>query len=114
MSGKAFGVMPMGQKLSREDAELYRRCDEVLHYIWDPIGVAGEPAARDEYDSYLPRVFALVRGRADAHEIAAHLVEIADKDIGVGVKPEHAQYVAERLLNWRDWILREGNWKNRP
>jgi hypothetical protein len=103
----------MGQKLSPEDAELYRRCDEVLHYIWDPIGVVGYPAARDEYYSYLPGVFALVRAKADAEEIATHLIGIADMHMGGGVDRERAQRVAELLLDWRDWIWREGNWKGR-
>jgi hypothetical protein len=44
-------------KLLPHQDELYRRTDEVLHYIWDPIGVAGVPEARDEYDSYLPHAF---------------------------------------------------------
>jgi hypothetical protein len=26
--------------------------NEVLHYIWDPIGIQDMPAARDEYESY--------------------------------------------------------------
>lgn len=64
----------MGQKLEGREAELYKRCDEVLHYIWDPIGVSGEPGARDEYSSYLPKVFALVRDNATAEEIAKYLV----------------------------------------
>ena len=50
----------MGQKLPPDQMELYRRVDEVLHYLWDPIGVAGAPEARDEYYSYLPHVFSLL------------------------------------------------------
>ena len=46
----------MGYKSSREEIELYKRVDEVLHYLWDPIGVAEEPWARDEYYSYLPKM----------------------------------------------------------
>ena len=39
------------------DAELFSRVDEVVHYVWDPIGVAQEPWARDEYNSYLSQIF---------------------------------------------------------
>lgn len=39
----------MGHKLSQADMDLYRAVDEVLHFIWDPIGVRGFPEARDEY-----------------------------------------------------------------
>ena len=42
----------MGRGISSLDEELYRRVDEVLHYLWDPIGVAGIPEARDEYYGY--------------------------------------------------------------
>jgi len=38
----------MASELSSLDEKRYRRTDEVLHYIWDPIGVAGDtdPAQR--------------------------------------------------------------------
>ena len=55
----------MGKKLEPKDEELYRRVDEVLHYILDPIGVSGIPQARDEYYSYLPGVFQLVKHNAE-------------------------------------------------
>ena len=34
-------------KLSRKKNELLKRIDEIMHYIWDPIGVFGVPSARD-------------------------------------------------------------------
>ena len=46
----------MNKQLSPEHQELYGRVGEVLHYLWDPIGVSGVPQARDEYDSYVPQV----------------------------------------------------------
>ena len=55
--------------MSGED--LYRRIGEVLHYVWDPIGVSGYPEARDEYDMYLPQVFSLAIRGASADETAA-------------------------------------------
>ena len=50
----------MGSKLPHQEMKLYRQTDETLHYMWDPIGVAGIVQARDEYQSYLPQVFQLV------------------------------------------------------
>lgn len=47
----------MDRKMSPADKKLYQRADEVLHYVWDPIGLASMPAARDEYRGYLPQVF---------------------------------------------------------
>lgn len=49
----------MGKQLSPFERELYQRVDEVLHYVWDPIGVSDAPEARDEYFSYLPIVFGM-------------------------------------------------------
>ena len=43
--------------LSKPDLELYRRIDEILHFNWDPTGVADVPETRSEYYSYLPQVF---------------------------------------------------------
>jgi hypothetical protein len=42
-----------GRKLADSALELYKRVNEVLHYVWDPIGVAYSPAARDEYQRYI-------------------------------------------------------------
>lgn len=47
----------MGRKLSAFERELCLRINEVLYYVWDPIGVADTPRARDEYDSYVLQVF---------------------------------------------------------
>jgi len=39
----------MKSDLNHQEKELYRRTDEILHYLWDPIGVSDTPQARDEY-----------------------------------------------------------------
>ena len=51
----------MGEKLSLPDMELYRATDEVLHYLWDPMGIAGAPGARDDYYTYLPKVYQQIK-----------------------------------------------------
>ena len=97
----------MGQRLTNRERELLKRCDEVLHYIWDPIGVSGSPGARDEYDSHFPQVFAQVRDNAEAKEIAKYLTEVATQSMGLRANTKLALTVAEILLEWREWI-----WKN--
>jgi len=92
----------MGQKLPPKEAELYKRCDEVLHYIWDPCGIAGEPNARDEYYSYLPQVFALVRGNEDAQKIAEHLAGIEEEAMGMTRNSARAEEAVEALIGWRE------------
>lgn len=87
-----------------DDTDLYRMVDEVLHYVWDPIGVSTEPRARDEYYAYVPSVFSLVRDDRNAREIAAHLRSIAVERIGLSAAPEAEANVARLLLEWKELI----------
>ena len=91
----------MGQKLSPSDQALYRAVDEVLHYIWDPIGVADVPQARDEYHAYLPQVFGLLRNGSAAHVIAAYLSNICTERMGLNENASHDLRVADILLSWQ-------------
>jgi hypothetical protein len=97
----------MGKKLSPAQNELYQRTDEILHYIWDPIGVSDSPYARDEYWSYLPHVFGLlVEGASDA-EIAECLVSVAADSIGLTPDHEKAKEVAKILKQGQPsvWVV---------
>jgi len=94
----------LGQKLSPPDLALYRAVDEVLHYIWDPIGVSMFPEARDEYHSYLPRVFAQVREGRTPHEVAQLLTSFTTEQMGLAAKPEHDLSVAHLLAHWKQVI----------
>jgi hypothetical protein len=95
----------MGKKLSPPDEELYRRTDEVLHYIWDPIGVSEAPTARDEYYSYLPQVFDLVKESSSAGQIADYLFQVATERMGLNGNRAHDIRVAEVLLDWKQVIF---------
>jgi hypothetical protein len=94
----------MENKLQAHEAELYKRIDEVLHYLWDPIGVSDQPAARDEYYSYLPQVFQLVRANAPKEKIMAFLSEITQHEMECGVNLKRDEAVIELLLKWRELI----------
>jgi hypothetical protein len=94
----------MGQKLSSNQMELYRRVDEVLHYIWDPIGVSGVPEARDEYHRYLPQVFSMLVRDAPSVEIINFLVATATETMGLGGRRNafrRAREVTEILKRWQ-------------
>ena len=97
----------MGKKLSPNDLKLYQRCDEVLHYIWDPIGVAAIPEARDEYHSYIPGAFERLQNGAEAKEIADYLVEIETSKMEMTPNRARATNAAQALIDWRECI-REG------
>lgn len=94
----------MGQNMASAELELYRRVDEVLHYAWDPIGVSWCPAARDEYQRYLPKVLALLLEDVGAPSVAAYLDEVARARMGLKARPEHSMRVAKLLLDWKNEI----------
>ncbi len=99
----------MGQKLNPQDNELYKRTDEVLHYIWDPIGVGGEPYARDEYWSYLPNVYALVK-EGNRAGIVEYLAKVVVERMGfssIKEQRKHAEGIADLLLRWKEKIFNE-------
>lgn len=56
--------------------QLYRLCNEVLFYVWDPIGVCTSAAARDEYDSYAKMVFKYLQDDQNAKKIADYLSNV--------------------------------------
>jgi len=94
----------MGTKLSPLDLELYRAVDEVLHYIWDPIGVSGVPQARDEYHGYLPHVFGLLHSGANEQAIATYLGEVTTNSMRLSANAQHDLDVAEILISWKDAV----------
>jgi len=98
----------MGNKLAPQEKKLYRHVDEILHYMWDPVGVAGIAQARDEYHSYLPQVFKLVLNNKNKDEIAGYLVSIEKNQMGVAENEKAALEVAKVLLDTREVIIDDG------
>jgi len=90
----------------RYEQELLTRVNEVLHYIWDPIGVRGEPNARDEYDMYVSGVCSLLNDGATAEQIAAHLDKIATERMGLSSNMQHSHATAHKLIDWRAKLLK--------
>ena len=90
----------------RYERDLPARISEVLHYIWDPIGVRDEPLARDEYDSYVAGINTLLEAGAEREQIAIHLDKIAVHSMGLRSNMEHNRVTADRLLAWREIVLK--------
>jgi hypothetical protein len=80
--------------------------DEVLFYLWDPIGIGGEPKARDEYSGYVPQIVGLLRDERAASDIARRLSEITATQMGMSKDAKRDLAVAELLLDWKR-LLRE-------
>ena len=96
----------MTDSLGPEQKALHQAVGEVLHYIWDPIGVAGVPQARDEYDGYVDQVCSLLWRGASNAQLAQHLVQIADEHMGLTDTESRAALAAGKLLEWRDAVTR--------
>jgi hypothetical protein len=97
----------MGHQLSPSQKELYRRVDEVLHYIWDPIGVSGIPQARDEYHSYLPLVFKRALEAKGNEDIVSYLLMVESESMGLSITEKargRAVEAADVIIDYRDWI----------
>ncbi|MCA9562983.1 MAG: hypothetical protein KC561_05815 [Myxococcales bacterium] len=94
----------MPREFSDADVELYRRIDEILHYVWDPIGVRHIPQARDEYDGYVPGLFAMLQGGADSAQVATYLSEVVESRMGLTGDSAHSRKVAELLVDWKEHL----------
>lgn len=96
----------MGSKLGPEELALYRLVDETLRSRWDPIGVGGMAAARDEYRGYIQPVFALLKAGAGREELAALLSEFEAKNMGLVADRQRALSTADDLLEARAATLK--------
>lgn len=83
------------------DSRLSVVVDEVLHYLWDPIGVSGDPWARDEYQSYIGPVLAMLSSGASESEIAYRLSQIVVEQMGLNACSERSSAAALALVKWR-------------
>jgi hypothetical protein len=76
------------------------RLRRLLMRHWDPIGVAGEPNARDEYDSYLGLVAERLRRGSSADEVARLLQSIRRHEMGLRASYAADLRVANALQAW--------------
>ena len=96
----------------REVRDLARDVDEVLYWIWDPIGVNDTFCARGEYGDYAWQVVKLlledVSEESKTEAIVAYLDKVATETIGLSLRPERSTEAAERLLDafqaWKDGL----------
>lgn len=80
--------------------ELEKRVDEILFYLWDPIGVSDEPAARGEYSSYTMTVLKYTLTE-DIEKITKLLTKIESDSMGLISNRKHNEKVAERLVEFK-------------
>jgi len=83
---------------------LENRIDEVLYYIWYPIGVFKEPSARSEYTSYVLRVLQIVKESCDIETISKYLADIIRNDMGLSPDKKRCDITSEILLKYKATI----------
>ena len=94
----------MGKKLPPEQIKLYNKIDEILFYEWDPIGISDGDLARDEYHSYLPRVFSLALQNEQPESIAEYLGTVTTESMGMSLTKEHDMNIAKKILEMKKSI----------
>ena len=87
-----------------EPDELAKRIDEVLYYVWDPIGVANAPYGRGEYSSYVPAILTLVIGGSSVEKISSHLSDIVRNNMNLSPNEENSLHTAELILEHKKAI----------
>ena len=83
----------------RRTREVQREIGEILLSVWDPIGVADIPEARDEYSGYVGAVYRVLSSGASVLDIAEYLRQIEIERMGL--IPRNLDVlvpVAEKLL----------------
>jgi hypothetical protein len=90
-----------------DEGEMCRRVDEILFYVWDPIGVSPEPCARAEYEGYVPKVLQLLEENDSPNLISEHLLAVMRVDMGLSPDKERCDKAAEMLLAHKD-AIKEG------
>ena len=99
----------MRRNLPAKQLQLYERIDEILWRDWDPIGVSDSDDARDEYHSYLPKIFRMALENASQQEIAKYLFLNETKSMGMAGDMPHCLKIANLVLNAREEIWRHRN-----
>ncbi|MCU1324592.1 MAG: hypothetical protein JWM43_4241 [Acidobacteriaceae bacterium] len=77
--------------------KLWLQVRTVLMEEWDPIGVCSEPNATNEYDSYIPKVMAILRSESGVEALMDYLDWVATARMGFTSQRERSRFAAESL-----------------
>jgi hypothetical protein len=80
-----------------KDFLIYKKIDDILWFDWDPIGI-NDLAPRDEYQSYVPEIFELVKANAHTQEIAIRLYKLETENMGMVGRLENCMTIADKIL----------------
>jgi len=80
-----------------KDFLIYKKIDDILWFDWDPIGV-NDIVSRNEYQSYVPEIFRLLKSNADRLEIANRLFKFETENMGMSGEIQNCLAIADILL----------------
>jgi hypothetical protein len=84
--------------------QLMYRIDEILYYLWDPIGVNDSPGARDEYTSYADSVWRMALGGKTESELSDYLTGIVTSRMELEPRKESDDSVAALIMSWKEYF----------
>ena len=87
-----------------DNYELQRRVDEVLFYVWDPIGISDQPYARAEYEDYIPQILKLLNENDAPEPISTYLADIIKNNMELSPNKSKCDEVALPLLEHKNAI----------
>ena len=73
-----------------------KRINTILRQDWDPIGAS---VPEDEYESYAPHILRLLLDNAGHAVLSDYLFTTAANTINCPIQRDHADHVAQMLLN---------------
>lgn len=81
--------------------QYHQAIHDILLHEWDPIGVAEEPAATDEYDSYIHQIHGMLIRHEPRQRLVDHLWWIETVHMGLFGNRSRTEAVVERLMRLR-------------
>ena len=93
------------KKKYRDHAKQYQQAiHRILVHAWDPIGVAQDPDAQDEYDNYIPKIHGMLLRHEPRDKLSDHLRWLETEHIGVCGSRSRTDKVADLLIALREQI----------
>ena len=92
--------------MDTSDTILKQRIDEILHFVWDPIGVSsnGFPEARDEYVIYVDEIQEAIKNGAAQVDIVQLLDTIRTKRMALPSNPDNCLQAAKAIFAWVEYL----------
>jgi hypothetical protein len=84
--------------LMEASADISSRIELVLERQWDPIGIADIREAAGEYTAYVQPIARLLQNRTSARSLAARLLDIETRRMGLPGNADRAERAARALL----------------